>query len=226
MGSGKRCIAVGYAGAIAGCGSGYGTLCSKKPTTRAKWSGKSISSTARLCALTNTLRGQKSTPETEALGRSRGGLTTKVHARVDGNGRPFTFALTPGQQHDATLAECDAGGEVDAARSDLLRQAWSSAPSTPEVGGGQSLRVAPVQAAFAATRYPTRHSTKAEPETWSFAQRDVVSGAQYRGTYRERNIVERFFCRLKHFRAVATRYDKRATTYMATVLLASIVLCL
>ena len=44
--------------------------------------------------------------------------------------------------------------------------------------------------------------------------------------YRERNIIERFFCRLKHFRAVATRYDKRATTYLATVLLATIVLCL
>lgn len=44
--------------------------------------------------------------------------------------------------------------------------------------------------------------------------------------YRERNIIERFFCRLKHFRAVATRYDKRATTYLATVMLASIVLCL
>ncbi len=44
--------------------------------------------------------------------------------------------------------------------------------------------------------------------------------------YRERNSVERFFCRLKHFRAVATRYDKRARTYQATVLLASVVLCL
>jgi transposase len=44
--------------------------------------------------------------------------------------------------------------------------------------------------------------------------------------YRERNSVERFFCRLKHFRAVATRHDKRATTYQATELLASVVLCL
>ena len=44
--------------------------------------------------------------------------------------------------------------------------------------------------------------------------------------YRERNSVERYFCRLKHFRTVATRYDKRATTYQATVLLASVVLCL
>jgi transposase len=44
--------------------------------------------------------------------------------------------------------------------------------------------------------------------------------------YRERNSVERFFFRLKHFRVVATRYDKRATTYQATVLLASVVPCL
>lgn len=43
--------------------------------------------------------------------------------------------------------------------------------------------------------------------------------------YQQRNVVERFFGRLKHFRAIATRYDKRATTYLATVLLASIVLC-
>ncbi|MGF1506128.1 MAG: glycosyltransferase [Anaerolineae bacterium] len=44
--------------------------------------------------------------------------------------------------------------------------------------------------------------------------------------YRERNLVERFFGRIKHFRAVATRYDKRASTYLATVLLASIVMSL
>jgi transposase len=43
--------------------------------------------------------------------------------------------------------------------------------------------------------------------------------------YRERNSVEQFVCRLKHFRAVATRYDKRATTYQAIVLLASAVPC-
>lgn len=44
--------------------------------------------------------------------------------------------------------------------------------------------------------------------------------------YRKRNLIERFFGRLKHFRAVATRYDKRASTYHATVLLASIVMVL
>lgn len=43
--------------------------------------------------------------------------------------------------------------------------------------------------------------------------------------YRARNIVEHFFSRLKQFRAVATRYDKRAASYLVTALLASNVLC-
>ena len=58
-------------------------------------------------------------------------------------------------------------------------------------------------------------------------KRNQKRGRPHNATlYKERNIVERFFGRLKHFRAVATRYDKRATSYLATVLLASIVLSL
>ncbi|QND61955.1 MULTISPECIES: transposase [Mesorhizobium] len=45
-------------------------------------------------------RHKKGTQETEALGRSRGGFTTKLHARCDGKGRPLGFVLTPGQAHD------------------------------------------------------------------------------------------------------------------------------
>jgi hypothetical protein len=40
--------------------------------------------------------------QTEALGRSRGGLTTKIHLGCDGRGRPLSVALTPGQRHDST----------------------------------------------------------------------------------------------------------------------------
>ncbi|WP_424945432.1 transposase [Brucella anthropi] len=45
-------------------------------------------------------RHKKGTQETEALGRSRGGFTTKLHARCDAKGRPLGFVLTPGQTHD------------------------------------------------------------------------------------------------------------------------------
>jgi transposase len=58
-------------------------------------------------------------------------------------------------------------------------------------------------------------------------KRNQIRGRPHNAAlYRERNSEERFFCRLKHFRAVATRYDERATIYQATVLLASVVLCL
>ncbi len=58
-------------------------------------------------------------------------------------------------------------------------------------------------------------------------KRNQKRGCPHSATlYRERNLVERFVCRLQHFRAAATRYDKRATTDLATVILASIVLCL
>ena len=48
---------------------------------------------------------KKSSAELEALGRSRGGLTTKIHIRCEGTGRLITFLLTPGQESDITLAE-------------------------------------------------------------------------------------------------------------------------
>jgi len=50
-------------------------------------------------------RGKKSTCETEALGRSRGELTTKIHLRVDGKGQIITFLLTPSQTHKLSVAE-------------------------------------------------------------------------------------------------------------------------
>jgi transposase len=157
-------------------------------------------------------RGKKSTAEAEALGRRRGGLTTKVHARVDGKGRPFTFALTPGQQHAATMAET------------LMAQ--GAIPSGKQ--GRPRLRPRRLVADKAyGSRQFNRHLRRRGIQPVIPRKRNQKRGRPDNAAlYRERNIVERFFCRLKHFRAVATRYDKRATTYLATVLLASIVLCL
>ena len=47
----------------------------------------------------------KNSQEREALGRSRGGFTTKIHATVDGLGNPLKFILTPGQRSDISQAE-------------------------------------------------------------------------------------------------------------------------
>ncbi len=106
----------------------------------------------------------------QALGRSRGGLTTKVHLAVDGRGLPLSIVLTPGNVNDAT-----AFGQV----LDGIR--------TPRLGTGR-------------------------PRTTP--------------TYRDRNVVERCFARLKQFRAIATRFDKLGDRYRAGVVLASLILWL
>jgi transposase len=131
------------------------------------------------------------------MGRSRGGLTTKIHAVVDANGLPIALKLTPGQAHDGRSAEgmlesleagdillADRGYDSDALRDQMAaRGAWAN--------------IKPM---------PTRKNI---PAFSTFL-------------YRYRNLVERFFNRVKHFRAVATRYDKRDDNFLASVQLASI----
>ena len=130
------------------------------------------------------------------MGRSRGGLTTKVHALVDANGLPIWLKLTEGQAHDGRSAEdmldtIKAGDILLADRaydSDKLRQTLADR--------GAWANVKPM---------PNRKNVPA------------FSGF----LYRYRNLVERFFNKLKHFRAVATRYDKNPENYLAGVKLAS-----
>jgi transposase len=131
------------------------------------------------------------------MGRSRGGLTTKIHALVDAEGRPIALKLTEGQAHDGRSAAdmfdtivtgnillADRAYDSDRLRKDLAaRGAWANVRPMPHRANSP---------AFSA---------------W---------------LYRLRNLVERFFNKLKHYRAVATRYDKRDDNYLASVQLASI----
>jgi transposase len=131
------------------------------------------------------------------MGRSRGGLTTKIHALVDGNGLPVVLKLTEGQAHDGRSAEdmldgLGAGQVLIADRaydSDLLRQTMTA------------------RGAWANIKPLTRRLDK--PAFSPFL-------------YRYRNLVERFFNKLMHFRAVATRYEKHAANYLALVKLAAV----
>jgi transposase len=131
------------------------------------------------------------------MGRSRGGLTTKIHALVDANGLPVVLKLTEGQANDGRSAQdmlagigkgnvllADRAYDSDALRAEMkARGAWANVPAMP--------------------------NRKRKP-------------AFSRFLYRYRNLVERYFSKLKHFRAIATRYDKRADTFMAAVKLASL----
>jgi transposase len=135
--------------------------------------------------------------KTQSMGRSRGGLTSKIHAVVDANGLPVQLALTAGEAHDNRLAAkllshltsgtmllADRGYDADWIRALAVdRGAWANIPP-------RCNRTDPI----------------------CFSPR----------LYRARNLVERFFNKIKQCRRVATRYDKLAANYLAFIQLASI----
>ena len=134
----------------------------------------------------------------QAIGRSRGGLTTKIVALVDALGNLVRFLLLPGQRHDSVgvppLIEGIAFGALlgdKAFDTDWLRAALD------ERG--------------AAAVIPPKANRKAQINL----DRDM---------YRWRHLIENTFAKLKEFRAVATRYDKTDTSYTATVHLAAAVI--
>ena len=130
------------------------------------------------------------------MGRSRGGLTTKIHALVDANGNPIVLKLSAGQVHDGRSA------------ADMLAT----------IGAGQVL--------LADRAYDSNalRARLAERGAWANIKPmpgrvDVPAFTRY--LYRFRNLVERFFNKLKHFRAVATRFEKHDENYLALVKLAA-----
>ena len=130
------------------------------------------------------------------MGRSRGGLTTKIHALVDADGMPIALKLSEGQAHDGKSA-ADLFGTLKAGNILLADRAYDSDAlrrSVAERGAWANIRPMP--------------GRKNIPAFSSFL-------------YRYRNLVERFFSKLKHYRAIATRYDKNPENYLACVKLAA-----
>lgn len=131
------------------------------------------------------------------MGRSRGGLTTKIHALVDALGRPIRLKLTEGQAHDGRSG-ADMVDAIGAGQTLLADRGYDSdglRDSLAARGAVANIRLMPTRKRFPAF----------DPEL-----------------YKQRNQIERFFSKLKHFRAVATRYDKRDDNFLASVQLASV----
>jgi len=131
------------------------------------------------------------------MGRTKGGLNTKVHAAVDKRGNPEVLILGPGQEADISMAKevvssmdleklvADKGYDSNAFRAWLHEQ-------------GIDVCIPP-------------RSNRLNPLPYS------------KRTYRKRHVVENFFERIKRFRRVATRYDKLSITFLGFVCLAVIV---
>lgn len=132
--------------------------------------------------------------QVEAIGLTKGGRNSKIHAVVDEFCRPWVFVLTPGNAADCTLAEicvslipgikellADKGYDSDSFRAFL-----------------RSLGIKPVIPGRSNRKKKIRYDKKA---------------------YKKRNVVERCFCRLKDFRRIATRYDKLARNFFSALCL-------
>ena len=131
------------------------------------------------------------------MGRSRGGLTTKIHARVDAKGRPVCLLISPGEVHDVSCAEA------------LLDGLEKGAVVIADKGYDADRVRARIRAQDAIPNIPNRSHRKKK-----FRWTKVI--------YRERNQIERFFIKLKQFRRIATRYDKLGATIFAFIQLATI----
>ena len=131
----------------------------------------------------------------QALGRSRGGLSTKIHMAADADGQPIRFILTGGQAGDAPQAI-------------PLLTGIKAGHVIADKGYDSNEILNFIQRQGATAVIPPRSNRR-------------VPRAYDREVYKERNLIERAFNKLKHWRRIATRYDRRSLYFMATLQLAS-----
>ena len=134
----------------------------------------------------------------QAIGPSRGGQTTKVHALTDVVGRPFALILTAGNVSDITVAPT------------LIARAAGARYVLADKGYDADALRRSLRQAGAVAVIPGRSNRK----------RQIVYD---KTQYRERHRVENAFCRIKDYRRVATRYDKLAANFLSGVALAILV---
>jgi transposase len=128
-------------------------------------------------------------------------LSTKIHATVDALGNPIGFHLTPGQAHDLEGADA------------LLPALEADTVIADKAYDADERVIEPLAAAGKSAVIPPKSSRK--------SQRDYD-----KDLYKARHLIENFFCRLKQFRAIATRYDKTARNFRAAIYLVASVIWL
>ena len=153
-------------------------------------------------------------PADHAIGRSRGGLTTKTHALVDGRGLPLVIAVTAGQAGDspalplllAELRVARPGPGRPRTRPDALRadKAYSSRGHRAHLRARRITAVIPEPGDQIGHR-KNRGSHGGRPVTFDATD------------YMNRNVIERAFNQLKNWRGIATRYDKHALVHRGEV---------
>jgi transposase len=143
----------------------------------------------------------KKDDQDEAIGRSAGGLSTKIHATTDALGNPTSFMLTQGQAHDLQGAD------------GLLPDLKARALLADKAYDAKERVIDRLHAVGKEAIIPSK-SNRLNPRNYD------------RALYKARHLIENFFCKLKQYRAIATRYDKTARNFLAAVYLVSCVIWL
>jgi transposase len=151
-----------------------------------------------------TAQGLKKTPEEtcedQAIGRSKGGLSTKIHATCDALGNPTGFHLTPGQAHDLHGADALLNN-LKAIGAFLADKAYDALERM----------IAKLKAADCQVVIPPK-SNRTEQRPYDEEM------------YKWRHLIENFFQKLKQYRGIATRYDKTACNFLGAIhLVASVI---
>lgn len=123
-------------------------------------------------------------------------MSTKIHALVDAVGNPLAFILTPGQAHDLVGADA------------LLPQMEADALLADKAFDADERVIKVLEAAGKIPVIPPKSNR-------------IHLRSYDKDLYKARHLIENFFCKLKQFRAIATRYDKTATNFLAAVHLAA-----
>ena len=140
----------------------------------------------------------------KAVGRTRGGLNTKLHTIVDGLGNPVEFMLSAGNDHDSAHAV------------ELLEKAKISGSNVlaDRAYGAKTIRAYISEQGASYVIPPQGNVSDPWPVDW------------WLYIYKERHLVECFFQKLKWFRRIATRYDKLDASFFACVYIAAIAILL
>src|SRR5258708_1532018 len=144
-------------------------------------------------------RREKKAVEDQPIGKSRGGLSSKFHVLADALGNPLKILLTAGQVHD--LAGADA----------LLPDMEAKILLADKAFDADERVIKPLEAAGKTVVIPPKRHRR-NPRKFDKA------------LYEARHLIENFFCWVKQFRAIATRYDKTARNFLAAFTMVA-VLC-
>lgn len=134
--------------------------------------------------------------EARAIGKSRGGLTTKIHICADAHGNPIDFEITGGEVHDSQVA-CEIIGMLKEGKYFIADKGYDSEDIRNKARDKGMVPVIPRRS----------NSNKSNPEFDSYL-------------YKLRHLVENLFARLKHFRSIATRFEKLRRNFKAMLYIA------